>query len=797
MVKEEIFEQIEEISIQLVDLDEKEYTELADILKRFDRLRTGIKEWNNTPLNTIITLIYELIEKLILRDIDPISDFDAIYTGIYLNFDNLKKMCGDISRNKIPISGDGFEESTEQYSPADAPVVPIGEPENIDLDSADDDQYATEPSPMEPACVAEPTEEVEYAPEPVVSSPPPPVSPPPAVEQNDDYSSDVLDGDAADDELFMDFVNEAKEYVSTLENLMLDVEQTPGDLNLINEIFRPFHTLKGVSGFMGLNKINHISHEAENILDKARNGKMDITPDHCVLIFKTIDIIKRIINGLNVTNKKENCSREEEQYIVNLLRAANEPGWVYNEDHGGAMPAPAPTPIPTPAPVAVTPAEVATPTPAPTSTEPPQIENPFVEIAKDLKAQASGQAPATPVAQPPADTAEAKAKTPIEDSIRVKIDKLDFLIDMVGELVITYNLFHQDRNILSIFDHEFLKKKSQLQRVISDLQKASMSLRMVPIGQTFTKMKRVIRDYTAQHKKKIDLVMIGDDTEIDRNMVDSLNEPLVHMIRNSCDHGIESAEERLAAGKPANGTITLKAYHKGNTIVIDVKDDGKGLNKEKILAKALSKGLINENAILTDSQIYNLVFLPGFSTVDVVSNVSGRGVGMDVVTQAIKLLGGSVEILSEPGKGSTFRIALPLTLAIIDGMLVKVSGELYIIPIANVRRSLKPEGEILNSVMNKGETVKLEGSLIPIVRLNRKFKFLPQNENLSDCLLIIIQAGDRLFSISVDELIGIQSVVVKTLGDKFKDLDGISGATIMGDGKVGLILDCNKLDVER
>jgi two-component system chemotaxis sensor kinase CheA len=368
---------------------------------------------------------------------------------------------------------------------------------------------------------------------------------------------------------------------------------------------------------------------------------------------------------------------------------------------------------------------------------------------------------------------------------------------MVGELVISYNLFDQDKNILSIFDHEFLKKKSQLHRVISDLQKASMALRMIPISQTFSKMKRVIRDYTAQHKKAIDLILIGEDTEIDRNMVDSLNEPLVHMIRNSCDHGIESAEDRKAKGKPTKGFITLSAYHKGNTIVIEVKDDGKGLDKERILRKALERKLITENHNLPDSEIYKLVFAPGFSTAEVISNVSGRGVGMDVVVQAIALLGGSVEILSEPDKGSTFRIALPLTLAIIEGMLVKVSGELYIIPIANIRRSLKPTQDMLNSIMNKAETVKVENNLIPIVRLNRKFRFESQNEDLRNCSLIILETNEKQFAIAVDELIGIKSVVVKTLGEKFKDLDGISGATILGDGKVGLILDVNKLDVER
>jgi two-component system chemotaxis sensor kinase CheA len=769
MITEALLEKIEDIAVNLIDLDEKQYPELAAILSSFDKIKEEINSFENTSLSKILASIYEYIEKLILRDIDPISDPNAIYNGIYQNFDNLKKAIVEMVKNKT------FADNGE--TPPPPPEIPdefkAKQSDTFDLDSIDD-VIPTDSTDIETD--VEPEVEAETAPPPVVEEPIVVKAPPPPP------SNEVLESDAADDELFMDFVNEAKEYVSTLENLMLEVEQTPNDLNLINEIFRPFHTLKGVSGFMGLNKINHISHEAENILDKARNGKLDITPDHSVLIFKTIDIIKTIISGLDVQNKHENVSDEEVEAIVKILKAANEPGWTMGSECEAVVLSP-------------TNVSEVSPPPAPSNTSPTtsSTDNPFVEIAKDIKVQTNVQPPTTTA---PVADADAAKKQSAEDSIRVKIDKLDFLIDMVGELVITYNLFHQDKNILNIFDHEFQKKKSQLQRVISDLQKASMSLRMVPIGQTFTKMKRVIRDYTAQHKKQIDLVLIGEDTEIDRNMVDSLNEPLVHMIRNSCDHGIEANDVRTSKGKPTKGTITLKAYHKGNTIVIDVQDDGNGVNKDRVLAKAIERGLVSESANLTDSQIYNLVFLPGFSTMEVVSTVSGRGVGMDVVMQAIKLLGGSVEVLSEWGKGSTFRIALPLTLAIIDGMLVKVSGELYIIPIANVRRTLKPTKDMLNSVMNKAETVKVEDSLIPIVRLNRKFKFMPQNEDLSECLLIIIQAGDKIFSIAVDDLIGIQSVVVKTLGEKFKDLDGISGATIMGDGKVGLILDCNKLDVE-
>lgn len=685
MYSEEFLERIENLSLNLVDLDEKDYPALASLLLIIDLIKEDVKKFNNSTLDKILNIICNFIEKLILKDIDPIDDPEAIYEAIYMNFENLKKIINS-SKDSINIPNDVQEQ----------------------LDNVDENKTAV--------------------------------------------SKDVIELDQADDDLFMDFVNEAKEYVILLETHMLELEKHPNNLNLINEIFRPFHTLKGVSGFMGLRKINHISHEAENILDKARNGKLKITTDICTLIFKTIDLIKKIISGLDVIHRSENVTNEEIDTLVMHLRNS--------------------------------------------------IENSYTQVVPDIVKSESIKAktPDNEILQEEeleevSTTDSVKAKT-TEDSIRVKTEKLDFLIDMVGELVITFNLFHQDKNVLKILDHDFLKKKSQLQRVISDLQKASMSLRMVPINQTFTKMKRVVRDYTMKHKKSIDLVLLGEETEIDRNMVDSLNEPLVHMIRNACDHGIESADEREKKGKPAKGTVTLSAYHKGNNIIIDVQDDGKGLDKEKILKKAIDKNLIEQNAVLTDSEIFKLVFLPGFSTMEVVSNVSGRGVGMDVVMQAITHLGGNVEIMSEPNKGSIFRIALPLTLAIIEGMLVKVSGELYIIPIANIKRSLKPDNEVLNSIMNKAETVKVEGKLIPVVRLNRKFKFMAKNENLTDCLIIILETGEKQFAVAVDELLGIQNVVVKTLGEKFKDLDGISGATIMGDGKVGLILDVNKLDVE-
>jgi len=571
----------------------------------------------------------------------------------------------------------------------------------------------------------------------------------PTVHESEPEESQELQLEQVDSELFGDFLNESREYIDSLESNIIELEKFPNNLRIINEIFRPFHTLKGVSSFMGLKKLNHISHETENILDLARNSKLRINKNVISVILIAIDHIKRIVYNLSEEDRTERINDNEiENLIILLKNLVNQPE---------------------------------------TNIIPEKISLP--ELRSEIH----------PESQPELsiDTSQdSPVSKKTDDSIRIKTDKLDYLIDTVGELVISFNLIREDKNIIQISDHEFIKKISQLSRVISDLQNASMALRMIPIGNTLQKMKRVVRDYTNQNHKDINLVLEGEETEIDRNIVDSLYDPLVHMIRNSCDHGIEDAEERQMLGKPKEGNVTLAAYHKGNSLVIDVIDDGKGLNKKKIYEKALEKGLIKKDDPLTDDQIFKLIFQPGFSTVEKVTKVSGRGVGMDVVQQAIKNLGGHVDIITETGVGSTFRLVFPLTLAIIEGMLVKVEDQLYIIPIGNIQRSLKPDKSQLNRVFEKGETLRLNDQLIPIIRLNKKFKLSETEKDLSESLLIILHTGNKEFAIAVDHLIGIQSVVVKSLGEKFKNLEGVSGATIMGDGRVGLILDANELYYE-
>jgi two-component system chemotaxis sensor kinase CheA len=535
-----------------------------------------------------------------------------------------------------------------------------------------------------------------------------------------------------DDDIFLDFLQEASEYVEVLESEIMNLENNPTNTEIINNVFRPFHTLKGVSGFMGLKKLNTISHETENILDKARNGKLRITENIIQGILTSVDAIKYILANLTVQNRVEQISRADFDTIILTLNKLTE------QD----------------------PSEVATNLPA------------FQKVESDAPIHKTSSN---------------------ENRVRIKTEKLDYLIDMVGELVINANLLRQDTEIQKVKNLDSIRKLTQLERVVSELQKASMSLRMIPISSTFQKMKRVVRDYTHKSGKNIELVLVGEETEIDRNIVDSLYDPLVHMIRNSCDHGLEDPKEREKSGKKKTGKVTLDAYHKGNNIIIEVKDDGKGLNRDKILEKAREKGLIAEDETPADSVIYKMIMAAGFSTADKITDVSGRGVGMDVVRQSIEALGGRIDIDSSPGNGSCFTISLPLTLAIIEGMTVKVGTEVFILPVLNVKRTIQPELKNINHVAGNINSLKHQDRLLPIVKLHQIFDITDSIENYEEALMIIVGAGDKEYALMVDKLIGIQDIVIKTLGHKFKNLKGISGGTIMGDGNVGLILDVNSL----
>ncbi|MDR2367939.1 MAG: chemotaxis protein CheA [Deltaproteobacteria bacterium] len=378
-------------------------------------------------------------------------------------------------------------------------------------------------------------------------------------------------------------------------------------------------------------------------------------------------------------------------------------------------------------------------------------------------------------------------------TVKVETQKLDGLIDLVGELVITQSLITSNDCIKELKEQKINKDLAQVSRITSELQRNAMSLRMVQINNTFRKMSRLVRDLAHKFEKDVEFVTQGDDTEIDRNMVESLYDPLVHMIRNALDHGLELPKERLKAGKSPKGQVMLKAYHQGGNVVIELSDDGKGLDTAKVIEKAVEKGLLQPGEVPSQVAIHNLVFQAGFSTNDKITDISGRGVGMDVVRKSIELLRGKVDFTSKPNEGSLFTIRLPLTLAIIDGMIVRVGENRYILPTISINQSFRPKPEDYFTVKNQGEMIKVRDSLLPLVRLNRLVNVSAAVSDPARALVVVVENEGQKCCLMVDEVLGKQEVVIKSLGERLKYVRTLAGGTILGDGKVGLILDVNGL----
>jgi len=549
-----------------------------------------------------------------------------------------------------------------------------------------------------------------------------------------------LSDDLSQDNLFQDYLLEMNEYFDQLEQSIMLLESDPEHLNIV---FRLFHNAKGAAGIMRHEILKQICHAAENLLDSVRNSELIIDSNIVNTLLYALDKARKCIKTTSVEKPEESMAKVE---LVAILSRINE---VFCSNSSFAQSAVI---------------EDSIFTQEENRTDMGSLEEKTVENEKKV------------------------------ESIRIASSKLDMLIDRVGELVIFNNQVRETKFVHSCKDMDFLNKFAQLNQVVTDLQRTTMALRMVPVGSILRKMIRLVRDYSSQAGKKISLTVSGENTEIDRNMVDRLYDPLMHVIRNACDHGIEKLDVRKRQNKSETGTISIKASHQGNSIVIDIGDDGCGLDKDAILSKAINMGLVSPDEKLTDVALFKLIMLPGFSTAKTITEMSGRGVGMDVVNQSITALGGSCEISSESGKGTNFRINLPLTLAIMEGMLISINDDLYIIPILNIQRIIRPKKEDISTVMNKGELFKLsDGRILPIIRLRRVFPMYEDSPDESKSIAIIIKAIDGDFALIVDKMIGIQDIVIKSLGPKFKDLDGVAGSSIMGDGRVGLILDVNKL----
>ena len=443
-------------------------------------------------------------------------------------------------------------------------------------------------------------------------------------------------------------------------------------------------------------------------------------------------------------------------------------------------------PAPEAGPVAVE-AEVAVEVPPSPPTQEP--EQPKAAPAAAKPAEAPAPKPQAAAADEKAGAKAAAASA--SNSIRVDTTKIDTLINMVGEVVIT-------QSMLSLIGENFTMDKlaqlkrglAQLERHIRDMQQSVMNIRMVPISFVFSRFPRLVHDISSKLGKKIELKLVGESTEVDKAVVELISDPLVHLIRNSLDHGIEMPVDRIAAGKPETGTIELNAYHRGGHIVIEIIDDGRGLDRAKLISKAIEKGLIDENAVLGDKQAFELIFMPGFSTAESITDISGRGVGMDVVRRNIQALGGNIEIISDLGKGTTISIHLPLTLAIIDGQSVAVGDEVYIVPLVSIKESINITENMLNKVAGRGETYRLRDQYIPIIRMHEIFNVQPTDKvNAGEGVIVVVERQGVLCGLFVDELLGPQQVVVKSLETNYRRVQGVSGATILGDGSVALILD--------
>lgn len=531
-----------------------------------------------------------------------------------------------------------------------------------------------------------------------------------------------------------DFIGEAREHLQMIEQELLLLEQSPQNPEPIHAIFRSFHTIKGLAGIFNLGSTRDLAHEVETLLDLVRNGALPATPSLVDVVLACADRLGVIVDCLDEDRSGVSVVLPDNGELLERLRNEMMPpdedvvASVVSESGGGA-------------------AE-------------------FAEVAASKRRGESANA-----------------------HVKVETSKLDYLVDMVGELVIAQSLVQQDPSVIQLGEPRLGRSLSQLGRITTDLQKIAMSLRVVPIRQTFQRMQRAFRDLVKKSGKLAELELVGEDSELDRSIVEQLADPLMHMIRNSVDHGLEAPGEREKTGKSGPGKVRLVASHQSGNVQIEVSDDGRGLNRSKILKKAIERGLIAEDANLPVDKILELIFEPGFSTADQISDVSGRGVGMDVVKKQIQKLRGRIEIRSEPGVGTTFLLRFPLTLAIIDGLTVKVAGQRYILPLHCVHEIFRPVADSIYRVSGNQEVVMVRERVVPLLRLYQMLDRTPASTDPYDGILIAAELEGRRYCLLVDELLGKQEVVIKSLGEYLGTMPGVSGAAIMGDGCVGLILD--------
>ncbi len=585
--------------------------------------------------------------------------------------------------------------------------------------------------------------------------------------------NDILQDDMK--EIIDDFLVETDELLRSLDNNLVKLESTPGDLNLLNEIFRAAHTIKGTSSFLGFEQVTSLTHKMEDVLNKLRKAEMVVTADIMDVLLESLDLLKVLIEMVKGGDSSEIPLEEILKRLADLQSSQT----ALVREETASEPAP-PTvsidSIPPPA------------TPVATSST-PAVPAPNVEPVAELENAAKGQAAQKKGAQ--------DKKSSSDQTIRVDVDRLDSLMNLMGELVLsrnsliqTINRFGGDGNASA--DVERLNQAAAtVNYITTELQMAVMKMRMQPISKVFSRFPRLVRDLSRDSGKQIDLVMTGEETELDKSVIEEIGDPLVHIIRNSCDHGIEAPEARTAKGKPAKGTVRLGASQEGSNIVIRIQDDGKGLDIVAIRNKAVERGLATRAEVdkMADKDVFRFIFEAGLSTAKVVTDVSGRGVGMDVVRTNIEKLNGMIELESKVDIGTTLTIKLPLTLAILQGLLIESDKEIFILPLSSVVETVKTAQSDV-SYINQRPVLRLRDEIIPVINLPYVLRSDRRGLMLAEKpYIVVIGLADQKLGINMDRFLGQEEVVIKSLGNYLGTTEGVAGATILGDGRIRLIVD--------
>ncbi|ENF8298789.1 chemotaxis protein CheA [Serratia marcescens] len=651
-------------------------------------------------------------------------------------------------------------------------------------------------------------------------------------------------------DFYQTFFDEADELLADMEQHLLELDPLAPDIEPLNAIFRAAHSIKGGAATFGFSVLQETTHLLENLLDGARRQEMSLSTEIINLFLETKDIMQEQLDAYKTSQQPD---AESFEYICQALRQLALEAQQQQEAPAAQPAVQQPVAQPSAAPAAIEggmrislnglkaseiplmleelgnlgevkdphqtehsldvtlltsaseddisavlcfvlePEQISFSTPTQSAPAVAEANLPETVAAPEPAPVASAALPAAKPAAAAAEAPKARAKASESTSIRVAVEKVDQLINLVGELVITQSMLAQRSGTLDPVNHgDLLNSMSQLERNARDLQESVMSIRMMPMEYVFSRYPRLVRDLAGKLNKQVELTLQGSSTELDKSLIERIIDPLTHLVRNSLDHGIEEPATRIAAGKSAVGNLVLSAEHQGGNICIEVIDDGAGLNREKILAKAVSQGLAVSDS-MSDEEVGMLIFAPGFSTAEQVTDVSGRGVGMDVVKRNIQEMGGHVEIRSQAGKGTTIRILLPLTLAILDGMSVKVNDEVFILPLNAVMESLQPQAEDLHPLAGGERVLQVRGEYLPLVELYRVFEVEGAKTDATQGIVVILQSAGRRYALLVDQLIGQHQVVVKNLESNYRKVPGISAATILGDGSVALIVDVSAL----